>query len=55
MAAAESDRDPPSALCSEFLNFSAKDTASRWMASADLQQEFVDQDVMMSCISQRTP
>ncbi|KAM7409154.1 hypothetical protein PAMA_002723 [Pampus argenteus] len=39
MAAAESDRDPPSALCSEFLNFSAKDTASRWMASVDLQQE----------------
>lgn len=28
MAAAESDRDPPSALCAEFLNFSAKDTAS---------------------------
>ncbi|XP_067467007.1 E3 ubiquitin-protein ligase UBR2 isoform X2 [Thunnus thynnus] len=39
MAAAESDRDPPSALCSEFLNFSAKDTASQWMAAADLQQE----------------
>lgn len=28
MAAAESDREPPSVLCSEFLNFSAKDTAS---------------------------
>ncbi len=28
MAAAQSERDPPSALCSEFLNFSAKDTAS---------------------------
>ncbi|XP_022603880.1 E3 ubiquitin-protein ligase UBR2 isoform X2 [Seriola dumerili] len=39
MAAAESDREPPSALCSEFLNFSAKDTASRWLAAAELQQE----------------
>uniref|UniRef100_A0A671Y199 E3 ubiquitin-protein ligase n=1 Tax=Sparus aurata TaxID=8175 RepID=A0A671Y199_SPAAU len=39
MAAAQSDRDPPSALCAEFLNFSAKDTASRWLAAADLQQE----------------
>ncbi|XP_069579847.1 E3 ubiquitin-protein ligase UBR2 isoform X3 [Brachyistius frenatus] len=39
MAAAESDRDPPSALCSEFLNFSAKDTASRWLEAADLQHE----------------
>ncbi|XP_040905463.1 E3 ubiquitin-protein ligase UBR2 isoform X2 [Toxotes jaculatrix] len=39
MAAAESDRDPPSALCSEFLNFSAKDTASRWLAAANLQQD----------------
>ncbi|GLD56001.1 general transcriptional corepressor trfA-like protein, partial [Lates japonicus] len=39
MAAAESDGDPPSASCSEFLNFSAKDTASRWLAAADLQQE----------------
>ncbi|XP_041866018.1 E3 ubiquitin-protein ligase UBR2 isoform X2 [Melanotaenia boesemani] len=39
MAAAQTDRDPPSALCSEFLNFSAKDTASRWLAAADLQQE----------------
>lgn len=28
MAAAESDRDPQSALRAEFLNFSAKDTAS---------------------------
>lgn len=28
MAAAQTDRDPPSALSSEFLNFSAKDTAS---------------------------
>ncbi|XP_072246542.1 E3 ubiquitin-protein ligase UBR2 isoform X1 [Leuresthes tenuis] len=39
MAAADTDRDPPSALCSEFLDFSAKDTASRWLAAADLQQE----------------
>lgn len=28
MAAAQSDRDPPFALCAEFLNFSARDTAS---------------------------
>lgn len=28
MAAAETDREVPSALCSEFLNFSAKDTAA---------------------------
>ncbi|XP_067367513.1 E3 ubiquitin-protein ligase UBR2 isoform X5 [Channa argus] len=39
MAVAESDRDPSSALCSEFLSFSAKDTASRWLVTADLQQE----------------
>ncbi|XP_034537441.1 E3 ubiquitin-protein ligase UBR2 [Notolabrus celidotus] len=39
MAAAQSDRDLPSALCSEFLNFSAKDTASRWLVAPDLQQE----------------
>ncbi|XP_054456665.1 E3 ubiquitin-protein ligase UBR2-like [Anoplopoma fimbria] len=38
MAAAQSDRDP-SVLSSEFLNFSARDTASRWLAAADLQQE----------------
>lgn len=28
MAAAQSDRDPRSSLCSDFLNFSAKDAAS---------------------------
>ncbi|XP_068183041.1 E3 ubiquitin-protein ligase UBR2 isoform X1 [Antennarius striatus] len=39
MAAAESDRDPPSALCSEFLNFSARDTATRWLEAADLKHE----------------
>lgn len=39
MAAAQSDRDQTSALCSEFLNFSAKDTASRWLMAADLQHE----------------
>ncbi|XP_026210081.1 E3 ubiquitin-protein ligase UBR2 isoform X1 [Anabas testudineus] len=39
MAAVESDRDPPSALCSEFLNFSAKDTASRWLVASNLEQE----------------
>ncbi|XP_027131316.1 E3 ubiquitin-protein ligase UBR2 [Larimichthys crocea] len=37
MAAAQSD--PPSSLCSDFLNFSARDAASRWLAAADLQQE----------------
>ncbi|XP_071369680.1 E3 ubiquitin-protein ligase UBR2-like [Centroberyx affinis] len=39
MAAAQSDREPPSALCSEFLNFSAKDTASAWLQAPDLQQQ----------------
>ncbi|XP_041922732.1 E3 ubiquitin-protein ligase UBR2 isoform X3 [Alosa sapidissima] len=39
MAAAESDREVPSALCSEFLNFSAKDTASRWLQVSDLPRE----------------
>ncbi|XP_074503572.1 E3 ubiquitin-protein ligase UBR2 isoform X2 [Sebastes fasciatus] len=36
---AESDRESPSAFCSEFLNFSSRDTATRWLAAADLQQE----------------
>ncbi|XP_028846030.1 E3 ubiquitin-protein ligase UBR2 isoform X2 [Denticeps clupeoides] len=39
MAAAESDRDPPSALCSEFLQFSAKDTAAQWLQATDLPSE----------------
>ncbi|XP_029925864.1 E3 ubiquitin-protein ligase UBR2 isoform X3 [Myripristis murdjan] len=39
MAAAESDRDLSSALCSEFLNFSAKDTAARWQQAPELQAE----------------
>ncbi|XP_056148374.1 E3 ubiquitin-protein ligase UBR2 [Lampris incognitus] len=39
MAAAESDRDAPSALCSEFLNFSAKDTALGWLQATDLPKE----------------
>ncbi|XP_068597074.1 LOW QUALITY PROTEIN: E3 ubiquitin-protein ligase UBR2 [Brachionichthys hirsutus] len=39
MAATESDRDLPSALCSEFLNFSARDTATRWLEAADLKKE----------------
>ncbi|XP_055358375.1 E3 ubiquitin-protein ligase UBR2 isoform X3 [Betta splendens] len=39
MAAAESERESPSDICSEFLSFSAKETASRWQAAADLQQE----------------
>uniref|UniRef100_H3C3Y1 E3 ubiquitin-protein ligase n=1 Tax=Tetraodon nigroviridis TaxID=99883 RepID=H3C3Y1_TETNG len=37
--AAESDRDSPSTLSAEFLNFSAKDTSARWHLAADLQQE----------------
>ncbi|XP_047207361.1 E3 ubiquitin-protein ligase UBR2 isoform X2 [Girardinichthys multiradiatus] len=36
---AECDRDPPSALCADFMNFSPKDTASRWLAAPDLQKE----------------
>ncbi|XP_054874658.1 E3 ubiquitin-protein ligase UBR2 isoform X6 [Amphiprion ocellaris] len=39
MAAAQTDRDSTSAFSSEFLTFSAKGTASRWLAAADLQQE----------------
>ncbi|KAM4607650.1 LOW QUALITY PROTEIN: E3 ubiquitin-protein ligase UBR2 [Polymixia lowei] len=39
MAAAESDREAASALCSEFLHFSAKDTASRWLQASDLSKE----------------
>ncbi|XP_033841359.1 E3 ubiquitin-protein ligase UBR2 isoform X2 [Periophthalmus magnuspinnatus] len=31
-----SDRDPASALCAEFLSFSARDTASAWLAAPDL-------------------
>ncbi|KAG7462626.1 hypothetical protein MATL_G00186810 [Megalops atlanticus] len=39
MAAAESDREVPSALCSEFLDFSAKDTALKWLQVSDLSKE----------------
>ncbi|XP_051504014.1 E3 ubiquitin-protein ligase UBR2 isoform X2 [Myxocyprinus asiaticus] len=39
MAAAETDRDSPSALCSEFLNFSAKDTAAKWLQVSNLPKE----------------
>ncbi|XP_016129321.1 E3 ubiquitin-protein ligase UBR2-like [Sinocyclocheilus grahami] len=39
MAAAETDRDVPSALCSEFLNFSAKDTAAKWLQVSNLPKE----------------
>ncbi|KAJ8248270.1 hypothetical protein GJAV_G00240210 [Gymnothorax javanicus] len=41
MAAAESDREVPSALCnaSEFLDFSAKETALKWLQAADLPKE----------------
>lgn len=34
--ATESDRDTASALCAEFLSFSARDTASTWLSSPDL-------------------
>ncbi|XP_075902159.1 E3 ubiquitin-protein ligase UBR2 isoform X1 [Nelusetta ayraudi] len=39
MAAAQLDRETQSSLCAEFLNFSAKDTAARWLEASDLQQE----------------
>ncbi|XP_067091771.1 E3 ubiquitin-protein ligase UBR2 isoform X2 [Osmerus mordax] len=39
MAAAESDREVPSALCPKFVNFSAKDTASKWLQVSDLPKE----------------
>ncbi|XP_030626324.1 E3 ubiquitin-protein ligase UBR2 isoform X2 [Chanos chanos] len=39
MAAAETDREAPSVLCSEFLNFSAKDTAAKWLQVSDLPKE----------------
>ncbi|TSK42134.1 E3 ubiquitin-protein ligase UBR2 [Bagarius yarrelli] len=39
MAAAETDRETPSALCSEFLNFSAKDTATKWLQATDLPKD----------------
>uniref|UniRef100_A0A8C1UES8 E3 ubiquitin-protein ligase n=1 Tax=Cyprinus carpio TaxID=7962 RepID=A0A8C1UES8_CYPCA len=39
MAAAETDREAPSALCSEFLNFSAKDTAAKWLLASNLPKE----------------
>ncbi|KAG9344547.1 hypothetical protein JZ751_011218 [Albula glossodonta] len=39
MAAAESDREVPSALCSEFLDFSAKDTALKWLQVTELPKE----------------
>ncbi|XP_026858311.2 E3 ubiquitin-protein ligase UBR2 isoform X1 [Electrophorus electricus] len=39
MAAAETDREVPSALCSEFLNFSAKDTVAKWLQATDLPKE----------------
>ncbi|XP_031435449.1 E3 ubiquitin-protein ligase UBR2 isoform X1 [Clupea harengus] len=37
--AAAADREVPSALCSEFLNFSAKDTAAKWLQVSDLPRE----------------
>ncbi|XP_057197580.1 E3 ubiquitin-protein ligase UBR2 isoform X2 [Triplophysa rosa] len=39
MAAAENDREVPSVLCSEFLNFSAKDTAAKWLQVDNLPKE----------------
>uniref|UniRef100_A0A8C2EZT0 E3 ubiquitin-protein ligase n=1 Tax=Cyprinus carpio TaxID=7962 RepID=A0A8C2EZT0_CYPCA len=39
MAAVETDHDAPSALCSEFLNFSAKDTAAKWLQVSNLPKE----------------
>ncbi|XP_056465320.1 E3 ubiquitin-protein ligase UBR2 isoform X1 [Gadus chalcogrammus] len=39
MATAESDREVSSAICSEFLRFSAKDTASAWLQASDLHKE----------------
>uniref|UniRef100_A0A672TAA7 E3 ubiquitin-protein ligase n=1 Tax=Sinocyclocheilus grahami TaxID=75366 RepID=A0A672TAA7_SINGR len=39
MAAAETDREAPSALCSEFLQFSAKDTAAKWLQASNLPKE----------------
>ncbi|KAM4729976.1 LOW QUALITY PROTEIN: E3 ubiquitin-protein ligase UBR2 [Anableps anableps] len=36
---AEPSRDPPFALSADFMNFSPRDTASRWLASPDLQRE----------------
>ncbi|XP_061601978.1 E3 ubiquitin-protein ligase UBR2 isoform X2 [Cololabis saira] len=38
MAAAESEQDP-SSPSGEFLSFSARDTAQRWLAASDLKQE----------------
>ncbi|KAM9476389.1 E3 ubiquitin-protein ligase UBR2 isoform 2-T2 [Clarias gariepinus] len=39
MAAAETDREAPTALCSEFLYFSAKDTAAKWLQATDLPKD----------------
>ncbi|XP_059215811.1 E3 ubiquitin-protein ligase UBR2 [Centropristis striata] len=39
MAAAQSDRDAPSALSEDLLSFSARDAAQRWLVASDLQQE----------------
>ncbi|XP_060728093.1 E3 ubiquitin-protein ligase UBR2 isoform X4 [Tachysurus vachellii] len=39
MAAAESDRESPTALCSEFLTFSSKATAAKWLQATDLPKD----------------
>ncbi|XP_038154289.1 E3 ubiquitin-protein ligase UBR2 [Cyprinodon tularosa] len=36
---AESEREAPSVLSADFMNFSPKDSASRWLEAPDLQQE----------------
>ncbi|XP_035982677.1 E3 ubiquitin-protein ligase UBR2 isoform X3 [Fundulus heteroclitus] len=36
---ADSDRDPAFALSADFMNFSPRDAASRWLAAPDLQVE----------------
>ncbi|XP_011482545.1 E3 ubiquitin-protein ligase UBR2 isoform X1 [Oryzias latipes] len=39
MAVAQTNQEPPKDLCSEFVSFSARDTAAGWWAAADLQQD----------------
>ncbi|XP_055026843.2 E3 ubiquitin-protein ligase UBR2 isoform X5 [Misgurnus anguillicaudatus] len=39
MAAAETDSEVPCARCSDFLNFSAKDTAAKWLEVDNLHKE----------------
>ncbi|XP_062851990.1 E3 ubiquitin-protein ligase UBR2 isoform X1 [Trichomycterus rosablanca] len=39
MATAETEREASSALCTEFLSFSAKDVAAKWLQATDLPRE----------------